>query len=320
MPPLRRAAFVANAALVNLLCDLKEGLFSPERDPDGESRELFRHLEIIDAGPDALPIVTYQGDPEPTHVTLLLTTGCNLRCTYCYASAGDAPPRHMPLQVARRGIDFASTNAKRRGATGFELAFHGGGEPTLNWKTLVGATEYARARACALGLDLRVTCATNGVLSDAKIDWFIANLQGASVSFDGLPESQDKHRRAINGSGTSKQVEQSIERFDQAGFPYGIRVTVTHDQTANLPESIHYICARFRPERIQVEPAYPMGRWSEAPSAETVAFIAAYRQARTLARELGQDLCYSAARLDTPLPTISAPSARMASRWPTMAG
>ena len=46
-----------------------------------------------------------------------------------------------------------------------------------------------------------------------------------------------------------------------------------------LPDSIAYICANFRPQRIQAEPAYQIGRWWDAPSAETAELIAAFRAA-----------------------------------------
>jgi len=177
----------------------------------------------------------------------------------------------MDIAVARQGIDYVSANAKRQGEPYFELAFHGGGEPTVNWRTLTQATEYAQQRADALDLDVRITTATNGVLSDEKIDWIIAHLDGVSLSCDGLPSTQDTHRPLANGTGSSAAVQRSMERFDEAGFPYGIRV----------------------------EPAYPMGRWRSAPSAETESFIAAYRQAQAIVREYQQELFYSAARIDT---------------------
>jgi uncharacterized protein len=74
-------------------------------------------------------------------------------------------------------------------------------------------------------------------------------------------------------------------------------VTVTHDQIANLPDSIEFICANFAVREIQVEPAYQLGRWTTSPTAETAEFIAAYRDAQGRARRHGREICYSAARL-----------------------
>ncbi len=90
---------------------------------------LLRHLEILDAGAEQLPITMLSGDPMPTMVTLFLTTACSLRCTYCYASAGDLPVQSMSLETAKRGIDCVAANAVRSKVPYFQVAYHGGGEP-----------------------------------------------------------------------------------------------------------------------------------------------------------------------------------------------
>jgi len=73
----------------------------------------LRGLEILDAPPEMSPISDESGAPQPVSVTLMLTTACNLRCSYCYASAGDVPVESMRLEVAQRGIDFVAGNASR---------------------------------------------------------------------------------------------------------------------------------------------------------------------------------------------------------------
>lgn len=295
--PLRRSAFIAHSEVVNFIADLREGCYDRELDRDGRLRDWLRWLGIVDGGTEPRPVTAYQGAPAPVSVTLFLTTGCNLRCTYCYASAGDARARSMPLTVAKQGIDFVSANAVSLGAPGFQVAFHGGGEPTLNWKVLTGAYDYAANRARDLGLACSVSTATNGVLNDSQIDWITAHLDSVSLSFDGDPEAQDRHRPTVNGKGSSQQVLHTISRFDAQGFPYGIRVTVTADQIRRLPSSIDFICRHARPRSIQVEPAYKMGRWRDAPSAETAEFIECFREAQTVARGYGRELIYSAARV-----------------------
>src|ERR1039458_10301038 len=146
--PGRRAAFVGNSAIVNRLADLNEGtanLISTASDE--QLLEFLRRLEIVDAGPEPFPITSFQGEPEPVSLTLFLTTACNLRCTYCYASAGDAPAKFMSLATACRAIDFVSRNAQARCLGRFDLAYHGGGEPSVNWRVLTESLEYAHRRA-----------------------------------------------------------------------------------------------------------------------------------------------------------------------------
>src|SRR5260370_23612243 len=66
-----------------------------------------------------------------------------------------------------------------------------------------------------------------------------------------------------------------------------------------LPDSVEFICSHFRPQRIQVEPAYQIGRWENAPSAETEDFITAFRAAQLRAHRYDREIYYSAARLGT---------------------
>ena len=294
--PLRRAAFAGNASTVNFLAALKENRYDASVDPDGSLVEFLRRMEIVDAGIETTPVEHCTGMPEPCALTLFLTTACNMRCTYCYASAGDGPKKSMPLHVAKHGIDFIISNAIRKKEPRIGLEFHGGGEPTVNWRTMVGALAYARERCSVLGIDVLSHSATNGMLNDRQIDWMIANLQGASVSFDGLPEMHDTYRKNVSGKGTSGHVMSTLRKFDEAGFNYGIRVTVTADMISKMADSIDFICTHFRTPHIQVEPAYLIGRWKEAPTAETQEFIEGFRAAQTRARKHGRSIYFSAAR------------------------
>jgi len=297
--PLRQAAFVANAATVNTIADLSEDIPIAS---DGDANDLvdfLRRLEVVDAAPEIPPISSFHGVPQPTAVTLFLTTACNLRCTYCYAAAGDAPARSMSLETAKRGIAFILDNAVRQQVSTIEVNYHGGGEPSANWRTMTGSLAFARIEGSRAGIGVRASAATNGVLNDAQRDWMIDQLAGVSLSFDGLPEVHDTHRPTVRGGGSSAIVMETMRRFDDAGFSYGVRVTVTADQIPLLAKSVAFILTRFNPLRVQVEPAFALGRWKDAPSAETTAFIDAYREAQSVAHSLGREIEYSAARLGT---------------------
>lgn len=294
--PLRQAAFLSNAKAVNLIADLQDESIAAQPE-DQDFVEFLRRLEIVDGGEEVRPITTFSGMPKPTAVTLFLTTECNLRCTYCYASAGDTPVKRMTLEVAQRGIDFVLANAVEMGQPGIEIAYHGGGEPSVNWKTLTDSFDYARERAAAVGLTAHASLATNGVMPDHKIDWIIEHLDGVSLSFDGLPEVHDANRLTVSGQGSSAKVEHTIRRFDAAGFNYGLRLTITLEHIPKMEAAIRYVCSNFRPQRIQVEPAYQLGRWHDAPSAETAGFITGFRAAQAAAREHGQVIEFSAARV-----------------------
>ncbi|MGD8568642.1 MAG: 4Fe-4S cluster-binding domain-containing protein [Gammaproteobacteria bacterium] len=293
--PLRKSAFIGNSAVVNFLADLKE---HPELlAQNSELIHFLRNIGIINDKPETKPITSFSGAPKPVTITLFLTNACNLRCTYCYASAGVAPIHHMSLDVAKHGIDFIINNAVTQNVPYIRITYHGGGEPSVNWKVMTNSLAYAKAQAEKHGLNVHASSATNGMLNDKQSDWFIRQLDGASISFDGLPRVHDKFRVTTSGHGSSQHIENTLKRFDIAGFNYGLRMTVTHEQIATLPDSVEYICRRFNPAKIQVEPAYQMGKWATAPSAETDEFIAAFREAQARARKYTKQIDFSAARV-----------------------
>lgn len=293
--PLKRIAFQANAQMVNFLCDLQEG--SDVSAKQHESYEFLEELGFFEVD-TPYPHEEYSGSPKPTGITLFLTTSCTLRCTYCYASAGDTPVRHMPLSIAKQGIDFIIQNAVELNHSHIEIAYHGGGEPSVNWRVLVDSLDYARRQADKFERQVMANLASNGILNQQQLQWITQNIQGVSLSYDG-PVAQDQHRLTISGQGSNSQVVRSMRYFEAAEFPYGVRMTVTADQLPYLAESIEYICSQHKPAQILVEPSYNMGRWQNAASAETKQFVQNFRDAQKIARIHGHELLFSAARVGT---------------------
>ncbi len=297
--PARRSAFVGNSEVVRLIAQLRDGAGQAFERENPALLELLRALHMVDAGPESAPSAFCQGEPAPASVTLFLTTACNLRCTYCYASAGNLAPRSITLDTARRGIDFVMANAARLGSTHFELGYHGGGEPTMNWSVLTGSFDYARERAAERKLELRASVATNGMLDDAQVDWIVAHLGSANVSCDGLPEVHDRCRLTVSGQGSSERVLRTLRRFDRARFNYGVRLTVTAENIERLPESVEFLAGSFHPKTVQVEPVYLLGRGADAVGAESGEFIEAYREAVGRAARRGLRINFSGARVGT---------------------
>ncbi len=297
--PLRHTAVIINAAAVNLLADLKQQIAPPADVHSHELIEFLTRLELIDGRPVHLPADNFDGDPKPNHITLFLTTACNLRCTYCYASAGDTTIENMSLSTAKAGIDRVIQNVLETGKKSISLAYHGGGEPSVNWRVLQQSFEYAQQQAGSHKLRFSAGMASNGVFKHYQREWIVQNMAGCSISYDGLPVTQDLLRPMASGGASSERVAETLEYFDQWGFTYSIRMTVTTDQIRRLPDSVCYILDHFKPQNIQVEPAYQMGRWQNAPSAETDQFIAAYREANQIASRFNQSISFSAARAGT---------------------
>jgi len=244
--PLRRVAWIGGTRLVRFLASLQNGTYDPQLDPDGSATLLLRRYGIVDGPVEQPPRVTANCDSQATEVTLLLTTACNLRCTYCYASAGDTKVESMSLETAKSGVDFVVRNALRRATGRFAVSYHGGGEPTRNWDVMTSSRAYAAELARRHTLHCDSSVCTNGMLSDAQIAWIASNLSGATVSFDGLPQVHDRQRLTITGQGSSAHVIRTLRRFDAANFHYTLRITVMAESICRLPDSVDFVFSNFR--------------------------------------------------------------------------
>jgi uncharacterized protein len=289
--PLRRLAFIGNQAMVDLTMALVNG----ETPGNGTPAEAAAFLEAIgflepDPPPPQPPVLAYQ----PVTAVLLLTSRCNLRCTYCYADGGQRAVQDLSLSLARTAIDLVCRNAIAQGYPYFELIFHGGGEPVQAWKTVQQAVAYARGKE----LPCHISMVTNGVCSAQQRQWLVHNLDNLSLSLDGRPQTQDRQRPFASGRGSFQAVKRTLKTLDEAGFSYGIRMTATAPWRGQLPEDVRFICQETGCRAIQVEPAFNARRGvhqGPAPE-ESEAFIEAFMEAFEIARSADRQLTYSGAR------------------------
>lgn len=289
--PLRRLAFIGNRAMADLCRDLANGDHIRDDIPD----EIMAFLDRIDfLAPDPPVPTPPPHDFRPTSAVLLMTNRCNLRCTYCYANAGVIAPADLSLELAQTVIDTVAESAMDQGHDHFEVCFHGGGEPTQNWRLMQGATAYAREKS----IPARVVTVSNGVWSSGQLDWIVNNLDGVTISFDGRPTTQDAQRILPKGTGSSAHVLKTIAALDAADFDYGIRMTATAPWRESYPADVRFICENTDCKTIQVEPAFNTARGTheESTHEESEAFVEAFMEAFEIAAFAGRQLTYSGAR------------------------
>ncbi len=145
-------------------------------------------------------------------VSVLLTSRCNLACTYCYQ--GVAAPQTMSPELRRRCLDLLFTSDAQH----LELHFSGG-EALLEFPALLEMTAEARAR-CPPDTRLTLALTTNGTLITDEIAAFLAR-EGfrVRVSFDGLAAAQDDR-----GAGSFPIVDQAIDDLLTAYGKRGARM------------------------------------------------------------------------------------------------
>ncbi|MDR2809886.1 MAG: radical SAM protein [Tannerellaceae bacterium] len=236
----------------------------------------------------------------PHEVTLFITSRCNLRCRYCYAEAGKKSV-DMDFRMAQAAVDLVAHNAGYAGLPKFAVGFHGGGEPTTAWPLLTDIVEYAKKTAEKKGLDVELFAATNGMLNKVQREYILRNFTGLNISFDGPADIQDFYRPTVGGAGSFATVRDNLKFFSEAGFPYGIRATVTDQSVCRLVEMVEWMKQEFNPDFLHVEPVWQCGRClttgEHSPSDND--FIRYFTLARQRAEEMGLQLVYSGLRIDS---------------------
>ena len=257
-----------------------------------EAIQFLKEIGFLE--PDPPDPVLGREEFQPSSAVLLMTNDCQLRCIYCYATAGERPKEEISFALAKTVIDYVVDNAQKRGEKQFAISFHGGGEPVKAWKVMKAATEYARSQP----LKADITLTSNGVWSPDQTEWIISNLNGVSLSIDGSPETQDRQRPTLRGKGSSRLAMRSAAALDRHNFNYGIRMTAIAPWIS-LPEDVRFLCETTRCKSIQVEPAFNTGRSGHAQptQAEAQAFLEAALKAYDVADEYQRKFYYAGARL-----------------------
>lgn len=214
-------------------------------------------------------------------LVLSLTTGCNLRCIYCYADAVSNGQK-MPETLAKSAIDIATAQARQSGSNQLRVLFHGGGEALTEWKVLKSVTEYAEN---TWNGDTRFGIVTNGTLiTPSRADWFKKHNFNVTVSLDGTEDIQNVQRPMANGRGSYKACIYGIKLLRDRNISCGIRATITSDNVGKIDEMVR-VAAELGC-RLKVEPITPIGRGKTGIKAPNIIdFVDSLQNALSLAKE-----------------------------------
>lgn len=170
------------------------------------------------------------------HLTLHLTTACNMRCSYCYAPPYDGAA--MTDATGRRAMEMGS---RLSWGSSCGIVFFGG-EPLLYKNRIRGLVSYGRdmERRQAGRFHFKIT--TNGLLLDeAFLEFSLRHDILIAMSFDGVREAHDRHRRLRNGSPTFDVLCEKL-RLLLAARPYSSVIMVINPDTAPfLVDSVSWL-------------------------------------------------------------------------------
>lgn len=171
-------------------------------------------------------------------ISIYVVAKCNLRCRYCALSAGDMEvlPKYQVIDMGfvKRGITDFFRDYPSRG-----VRFYGAGEPTMEMPIIIQTVEFVNSlNENNTYFELQ----TNGFFSQTSAEWIEKNLNFIWISFDGLPEFQNRNRPLINGRDSADVVVRNIDYFGKSDkIEIGVRVTLTPDMIDHQKEIIKYL-------------------------------------------------------------------------------
>lgn len=162
----------------------------------------------------ALPFLRTFLERKVQKITLQVTQGCNLRCTYCiYSETTNEKQRvhsskRMSFDTAKQAVNFLLNHSID--CEKVNIGFYGG-EPLLEFDLIKKIVLYAES--VFIGKDLDFSLTSNGtLLTDEIIEFFIDHNVNLMISIDGPKEIHDNSRVfAKDGSGTFDTILHNLE-------------------------------------------------------------------------------------------------------------
>jgi uncharacterized protein len=199
------------------------------------SVDSFRRL----ARPEARKEAGWVSPPEffrtIRYVTLKVTNGCNLKCSYCNVEA-DLPstPRlsiERYKQIARLLIENSTSPL-------VALEFHGGEPLLLDDEWFKEAVSYAAALGKKHGKMVQHPMQTNGTrLTKERLELLLELGIQLGISCDGSPEINDRHRMA------GKRVEKALQLLVERRAPFGLILVLSQSNCRDMYEVMEWFRA-----------------------------------------------------------------------------
>jgi radical SAM additional 4Fe4S-binding domain len=183
------------------------------------------------------------GSTSMSHLTIFVTTKCNLRCSYCYAHGGDSE-KTISRDYWSPAMDYFFSNLSSHltdvDAIGksVNLSIHGGGEPTTEFAILKEIVADFNERAYAAGLNPVVGMGSNGTYDESVFQWIIENKINVNISMDGPRDIQNHQRPYQFGAQSYDDVVRNLQSLVREGRRTSIRATITNKALETMEETV----------------------------------------------------------------------------------
>lgn len=159
-------------------------------------------------------------------IELEFTRECNLRCLYCYSSAGEPLANELNLD------ELKSVISQAKGIGAKKIILLGGGEPLL-YQGLADIIEYINS------LGLQQALFTNGTLITEDMAWFLFRNR-VTVVVKNNSQKQEVQDMLAGVKGAFRNIKKGIQLLMDAGYPndnhmLGIQTVICRQNMHELP-------------------------------------------------------------------------------------
>jgi uncharacterized protein len=175
-----------------------------------------------------------------------------MRCAYCDFEADGATGSTLDPVTGCKAADYVADCLEAAGRSVLHVHFFGG-EPLLARSTVDVIVHYVRALCARRGMTPRLEVTTNGKVDPVYAAFVGDYFDSIVLSFDGLPEFQDAHRRNPDESGTYGEVADAIRCLSGCSAELCLRVCVTDRSVRRMADIVSFICENFDVDVVNFE-------------------------------------------------------------------
>jgi uncharacterized protein len=192
------------------------------------------------------------------HLRFMTTTGCNLRCKYCYEDEQDNL-KSINLDYSKECISLVLKNTTAK--TIFIEFF--GGEPLLDFSKIKEIIKHSKIESLKFSKKVNFGLITNGILITKNVvEYFKQNNIIVEISIDGDKPSHDLTRKFSNNTGSFEHIIKAIKLMENMEFePFAALITITPKTVSKFYHNMIFL-DQFKVHQI-LKDLNPEGKWTK---------------------------------------------------------